>query len=112
MVTVTGPPRWCTLSCSHVDAAEAAAAMTHDRRGKELVANAQTVQSSAARGQQRHEARTAAPAELPAPAAERRAPRQLAITIVAEIKRRRLSALKRTLEAMGADPAANDVVPF
>jgi hypothetical protein len=68
------------------------------------VASAPTVQSSAAS--------TAAPDDLPAPAPERRAPRQLAITIVAEVKRRRLSALKRTLETMGTDPADNDIVPF
>jgi hypothetical protein len=82
--------------------------MTHDRV-EGTVAHAPTVQPSAAPTQQRREARTAG---LPAPAAERRAPRQLAITIVAAVKRRRLSALKRTLEAMGADPAGNDVVPF
>ena len=53
-----------------------------------------------------------AAADLPAPAAERHAPRQLTVTIVADIKRPQLTKLKHALEAMGADPANNATLPF
>ena len=72
--------------------------------------NAQIVGPSATR--RPAPGKTTASADLPAPAAERRAARQIAITIVADIKRRRLAALKRTLETIGADPANNAIVPF
>lgn len=55
---------------------------------------------------------TTTSADLPAPAAQRHATRQIAVTIVADVKRRRLAALKRTLETIGADPASNAIVPF
>jgi hypothetical protein len=75
------------------------------------VATVSNARPSATRRPQRGQARDAS-AEVPAPAADRRAPGRLAITIVAEVKRRRVPALKRTLEAMGTDPANNPVVPF
>jgi len=56
--------------------------------------------------------RNGAAADLPAPAVERRAPRQLAVTVVADVKRPRLDALKQTLAAMGKDAASNPALPF
>jgi hypothetical protein len=76
------------------------------------VANVQTAQPSAANGPKPVAARSGVSAEIPAPLADRRAPRQLAVTIVADVKRTRLAALKRTLAAIGADPANNAIVPF
>jgi hypothetical protein len=75
------------------------------------VATVSNARPSATARQHREQA-GAAPADVPAPAAERRAPGRLALTLVAEVKRRRVPALKRTLEAMGADPANNPTVPF
>lgn len=72
----------------------------------------QAIRAPASRRPRRGEAQAGALSDLPAAAAERRASRQLALTIVADVKRGRLSELKRTLEAMGADPANNPVVPF
>lgn len=56
--------------------------------------------------------RSADDADLPASAAERNAPRQLAVTIVADVKPSRLADLRRTLEAIGKDPASNAILPF
>jgi hypothetical protein len=76
------------------------------------VANVQTAQTSSTAPSKAGAAGSGASAALPAPAAERRAPRQLAVTIVADVKRARLAALKQTLESMGSDPANNAVIPF
>jgi hypothetical protein len=38
--------------------------------------------------------------------------RQLAVTVLADVKPRRVDALRALLEAMGEDPAGNDVIPF
>jgi hypothetical protein len=73
------------------------------------VAHAQTVQPSTTR---RSTSGEASAADLPAAAAERRAPRQLAVTIVADVKRRQLAALKRTLAEIGKNPANNAILPF
>lgn len=40
------------------------------------------------------------------------ATRQLAVTIVAPVESGRLTALRRTLNTIGADPAGNDLIPF
>ena len=55
---------------------------------------------------------TGASTDLPTIAGESRAARQIAVTIAAEVKPGRLSELRRTLEAMSADPASNAIVPF
>lgn len=76
------------------------------------MANVPTAQPSAKRRPQAAEASTGAPAPATAPEAEGRAPRQVTVTIVADVKPRRLSALKRTLEAMSDDPANNAILPL
>jgi hypothetical protein len=43
---------------------------------------------------------------------ERGVVRQVAVTIVAKVKPRQVSQLKRTLEAVGDDAAGNEVLPF
>jgi hypothetical protein len=43
---------------------------------------------------------------------EHRAPKQLALTIVAPVERRRLTQLKRLLRTMGRDPAGNSTLPL
>lgn len=84
--------------------------VTHDP-GEELVANLQTVQTPSTKRPRPARAGTGSD-ELPAPAAEPGAPRQLAVTIVADVKRGQLAQLKRRLRAMGEDPAGNAKLPF
>lgn len=55
---------------------------------------------------------TASHADLPAPAAQRHAPRQLAVTVLADVKAGRLAELRKTLAAIGKDPASNAMLPF
>lgn len=75
--------------------------------------NARTVQPSQTRRRPTlGEGSTGASAELPPSAPELYASRQLAVTIVADVKRGKLAALKRALETIGADPACNALVPF
>lgn len=74
------------------------------------MAQVPTAQPSATRRPRAAQAGTDSPAR--APEAEPRAPRQLALTIVADVRRGRLPALKRTLEAMSDDPSNNAILPF
>jgi hypothetical protein len=76
------------------------------------VAHVRTVQPPSTNGPEPVAAGRGAAAEIPAPAPDRRAARQLAITVVADVRRPRLAGLKRTLQALGADPATNAMVPF
>lgn len=46
------------------------------------------------------------------PAPEHSAPSQLAVTIVAKVRREKLPALRRILRTMGKDPGANAVLPL
>lgn len=48
----------------------------------------------------------------PPTASERRAPRQLAVTIVAPVASEQLPQVMRTLDEIGRDPAGNAVLPF